>query len=199
MRKFVEQNELMRFAKVFVETRINALDKDVRHCLQKPYAPFPAIAYCFATLNLLGALLSGEASRKAPSSEQSIEYMRRFMHYTEDQARLLMGIFRHKIVHLAEPKAISEYNGKRVIWQYWHDNAERHLKLTALEKPVQVQLTASWQIQADYQFEISIAQFVSDIASSVIEPGGYLHSLSSDTYLQDCFEKAISEIYDYRG
>lgn len=127
MRKFIEQNELIRFAKEFVVTRIEALEKDVAHCLSKPYAPFPAVVYCFATLDLLGALSAGDASKKAPTSQQSTDYMRRFMHYTDEQIKLLLAIFRHKIVHLAQPKSVSEYNGKKVAWRYWHDNAERHL------------------------------------------------------------------------
>lgn len=113
----------------------------------------------------------------------------------DEQAKLLMVIFRHKIVHLAQPKAVSEYNGKKVAWKYWHDNAERHLKLTKLIEPVQLELTSAWVVAADHEFEFGIANFVRDIASSLREPGGYLHTLSSDTDLQDRFEKAISEIY----
>jgi hypothetical protein len=195
MRRFTEQNELIRFAKEFVATRIEALEKDVAHCLREPYAPLPAIVYCFATVDLLGALCAGDASRKAPTSQQSTDYMRRFMHYTDEQAKLLMVIFRHKIVHLAQPKAVSEYNSKKVAWKYWHDNAERHLKLTKLIEPVQLELTSAWVVAADHKFEFGIANFVRDIASSLREPGGYLHTLSSDTDLQDRFEKAISEIY----
>jgi hypothetical protein len=195
MRNFAEQNELIRFAKEFVVTRIDALEKDVAHCLSEPYAPFPAVVYCFATVDLLGALCAGDASKKAPTSQQSTEYMRRFMHYTDEQTKLLMSIFRHKIVHLAQPKAISEYNGKKVAWRYWHDNAERHLKLTKLKEPGQLQLTSSWVVTADHEFELSISHFVKDISDSVREPGGYLHTLLTDTDLQDRFEKAISEIY----
>jgi hypothetical protein len=195
MRRFTEQNELIDFAKEFVTTRIEALQNDVAHCLREPYAPFPAIVYCFATVDLLGALCAGDASRKANTSQQSIDYMRRFMHYTDEQTNLLMVIFRHKIVHLAQPKAVSEYNGRKVAWRYWHDNTEGHLKLTKLKEPVQLQLTSSWVVTADHEFEFSIAHLVKDIAASVHEPGGYLHTLATITDLQDRFEKALSEIY----
>lgn len=195
MRHFQEQNELIRFSTEFVTTRIDALKKDVAHCLCEPYAPFPAIVFCFSTIDLLGALFAGNASPKAPTVNQSTEYMRRFMHYTEEQATLLMKIFRHKIVHLAQPKAVSEYSGKKVAWRYWHDNAERHLKLTQLKEQKDLQLTSSWTVTANHEFEISIAHLVKDIVASTQEPGGYLQTLKTDTYLQDQFEKALSEIY----
>ena len=102
-RIFTEQNELIRFAEGFVTTRIEALEKDVAHCLCEPYAPFPAITYCFATVDLMGALCNGDASEKARTSPQTVDYMKRFMHYTAEQTDLLMKVFRHKIVHLAQP------------------------------------------------------------------------------------------------
>ena len=179
--------------------RVEALQKDVAHCLREPYAPFPAIVYCFSTVDLLGALCAGDASKKAPTSKQSSDYMRRFMHYTEEQTKLLMEIFRHKIVHLAQPKSVCEYSGKKVAWRYWHDNLDRHLKLTKLKEPVQLQLTSSWSISADHEFELSISHLVKDIVESVQAPGGYLHTLKSDTDLQDRFEKALLGIYETGG
>src|SRR3989344_3371738 len=199
MPRFTEQNELIRFASEFVTTRVDALQKDVAHCLREPYAPFPAIVYCFSTVDLLGALCAGDASKKAPTSRQSSDYMRRFMHYTEEQTKLLMEIFRHKIVHLAQPKSVFEYSGKKVAWRYWHDNLDRHLKLTKLKEPVQLQLTSSWSISADHEFELSISHLVKDIVESVQAPGGYLHTLKSDTDLQDRFEKALLGIYETGG
>ncbi|MEJ2407506.1 MAG: hypothetical protein P8171_25230 [Candidatus Thiodiazotropha sp.] len=196
MRRFTEQNELIRFASEFVTARVEALQKDVAHCLQEPYAPFPAIVYCFSTVDLLGALYAGDASKKAHTSKQTSDYMRRFMHYTDEQTKLLMEIFRHKIVHLAQPKAVSEYSGKKVAWRYWHDNADRHLKLTKLKELVQLQLTSSWSISADHEFEFSISHLVKDIVESVQAPGGYLHTLKLDTNLQDRFEKALLGIYE---
>jgi hypothetical protein len=194
--RFSEKNELIRFAKDFVTARVDALEKDVAHCLREPYAPFPAIMYCFSTVDLLGALYAGDGSKKAPTSKQSEVYMKFFMYYTEDQAKLLMTIFRHKIVHLAQPKAVSEHNGKKVAWRYSHDDRERHLKLTKLKEPVPHRLTSCWTVTAEYEFEISITHLAQDVAASVREPGGYLHKLRTNTYLQGRFEKAISDIYE---
>lgn len=89
---FPETNELKRFARIFVTVRIETLEKDVNHCLQPPFAPFPAIIYCMSTVDLLGALLAGQASKKDPSTRANVDttqnsknYVQSFMGYTEDQ------------------------------------------------------------------------------------------------------------------
>lgn len=54
--KFPDKNELKRFARNFVIERIDSLQKYVMHCLQQPFASFPAILYCVSIIDLLGAL-----------------------------------------------------------------------------------------------------------------------------------------------
>jgi len=196
MRKFAEQRELIKFAKDFIKERIDSLDKDVRHCLQVPFAPFPALLYCFSTIDLLGALCAGDATRNAPTTCQSADYMQRFMNYTEEQSRLLQSLFRHKIVHLAQPKAVIEDNSRLICWRYWHESQEHHLKLVKLSQGSKVQVTSSWEISCDYEFNISISHLVKDIRDSIESPNGYLTSLQKIPDLQDRFEKAIAQIYD---
>jgi hypothetical protein len=197
MHRFAKQEELIKFAKNFIKERIASLDKDVRHCLQEPFAPFPALLYCFSTIDLLGALCAGNATRNAPTTRQSTEYMQRFMKYSEEQSRLLQGLFRHKIVHLAQPKAVIEDNSRLISWRYWHENQEYHLKLVNLPLGSKVQVTSSWGISCDYEFNISISHLVKDIWDSVESPNGYLASLQKIPDLQNRFEKAITQIYDH--
>lgn len=197
MCKFAEQRGLIRFAKDFIKERVDSLDKDVRHCLQAPFAPFPALLYCFSTIDLLGALCAGNAtSRNVNTTRQSADYMQRFMNYTEEQSRLLQKLFRHKIVHLAQPKPVIEDNSRRICWRYWHESQEFHLKLEKLPQGSKVQITSSWEISCDYRFNISISHLVRDIRDSVESPNGYLASLQKIPDLQDRFEKAIAQIYD---
>jgi hypothetical protein len=60
--RFPNKNELKIFARYFVKERMDYLQKDVIHCLQWPFASFPAILYCLSTTNLLGALNTGQAA-----------------------------------------------------------------------------------------------------------------------------------------
>lgn len=196
MRRFAEQKELIRFAKDFIKERIDSLDKDVFHCLQEPFAPFPALLYCFSTIDLLGALYAGDATKNAPTTRQSADYIQRFMNYTAEQSRLLQSLFRHKIVHLAQPKAIIEDNSRLISWRYWHESQEHHLKLVKLPQDSKVQVTSSWAISCDYELNISISHLAKDIRDSIESSNGYLASLQKTPDLQDRFEKAIEQIYD---
>lgn len=101
MSAFASTTELEFFAEHFVGERLRALEKDTQHCLKDPFAPFPAILLAFSTIDLLGALAFGDASKNAPTTRQSFDYMLQFMSYESDQVKLLQGLFRHKLVHLA--------------------------------------------------------------------------------------------------
>lgn len=196
IRKFAEQRELIKFAKDFIKERIDSLNKDVHHCLQEPFAPFPALLYCFSTIDLLSALYEGDATRNVPTTRLSAEYMQRFMNYTEEQSRLLQKLFRHKIVHLAQPKTVVKDNSRLICWRYWHENQKHHLKLVKLPQGSKFHVTSSWKISCDYEFNVSISHLVNDIRNSVESPNGYLASLQKIPDLQDRFEKAITQIYD---
>lgn len=118
---FADANQLLAFAEAFLKDRIEALERDVNYCLRdRPYAPFPALLLCFATIDLLGALYAGKASRKstAKTTEQAADYMKTFMHYSDGQVTALQQLFRHKLVHLAEPKAVVKIGGNLTGWAY---------------------------------------------------------------------------------
>jgi hypothetical protein len=68
----IQVNEIKNVAKSFLIERTNALCKDVIHCLNPPFAPIPAIVYCFSTIDLFGALSEGNASRSASTAYQAI-------------------------------------------------------------------------------------------------------------------------------
>jgi hypothetical protein len=72
---FASLTELEQVAKQFTDERLSALEKDVAHCLTAPYAPFPAIVFNLSTIDLLGALVGGDASRNAPTTTQSAAYL----------------------------------------------------------------------------------------------------------------------------
>ena len=192
---FRDKAELLAYAENFTKVRLDSLQKDVNHCLKYPYAPFPALLYCFSTIDLLGALYRGNATKDANTSLQSADYMKDFLRYTDEQARLLQKIFRHKIVHLAQPKPIIEDDSRMVAWHYYHDNKTEHLKLKKLQKPVKYTVTGSWTMFYDYEFGVSIKHIVDDIRQSLEDTSkGYLESLSRNSSLQSLFRKAIEEI-----
>jgi hypothetical protein len=128
--------DFLRFATEFLSMKMRSLDKDVNHCLNSPYAPFLAITFCLSTIDLLGALYIGQAasspvrvkSQKKPrwmqpkTTKNSAKYMKRFMYYRSETIRLLQSVFRHKLVHLAQPKRVIEDNQRIIAWRYYHKN-----------------------------------------------------------------------------
>jgi hypothetical protein len=195
MRWFKQQTELVNYARDRVGERISSLEKDVRHCLQEQLAPFPALLYCFATVDLLGALSSGRADKKALTTQQSISYMTNFMNYTFENAEIILNLFRHKLVHLAQPDPIIQHNSDSITWRYHHDNRQFHLKKVQLPPNTRIPITSVRDILVTHEFNISIMDFVRDIKDSVNRPNGYLDSLENTPHLQDRFENAIGQIY----
>jgi hypothetical protein len=200
--KFPDRNELKRFARYFVTDRINSLDKDVLHCLQAPFAPFPAILYFLSIIDLLGALTAGQGAKKEPSTgkcvdttENSKTYMQRFMNYTEEQSNLFTNIFRHKLVHLAQPRPVILHKNSIMAWTYHHDNKNKHLLLEKAPPDTRIQVKTGWEINVDQIFNLGILQLKDDVFDSVVKHGGYLDNFETDTHLQNMFGKAIEEIY----
>lgn len=197
MQIFRNSQDVIDNATALTAARLDSLERDVTHCLRRPYAPLPAIEYCFSTIDLMGALYRGDATRDARTSEQARAYMVDFMKYTDEQSSLLQKIFRHKIVHLAMPKHVIEYKSKSIGWKYIHDDQTAHLKLTKFQQPRTVPVTGLWKIRYEYQFTLSIKDLLKDICNSVVRPrDGYLAVLRKDSNLQANFEKALVEIYD---
>lgn len=129
-------------------------------------APFPAILYCLAVIDLLGALLSGDASRNSNTTQNAKQYMETYMKYGEEQAALLQQVFRHKLVHLAQPKFVKEYEGDMVAWALIHpSDRSRHLK--KVPKFGSIPHIDGFRIQYDHLFCVSITDLVKDIEDSV--------------------------------
>jgi hypothetical protein len=196
MGAFADTAELVQFTRVFLRDRTDSLQRDVLVCTHAATAAFPAILYCLSTIDLLGALLGGDAKSSSGVSDRAKAYARRFMHYSVDQCDLLWGVFRHKIVHLAQPNPVKLFKGKKTTWGYWHDDAGHHLTLVPLDPALREIRASGLLIEAEQRFEISIRHLGVDIVDSINAPGGYLHTLASDPDLQDKFTKAITEIHE---
>ncbi len=201
---FPDPHELKRFAINFIRTRLESMKKDVDHCLSGKLAPFPAVLYCLSTLDLLGALYSGQAKKRDPVTHKSVDtktnskkYMIELMNYTEEQATLIIEIFRHKLVHLAQPNPVFSYNGRTISWVYYHANPEKHLLLEDFPPGTAFIVKSDWKITVNQCFNISISQLVQDIVNSVENHGGLLDKLENDSIVvQTHVKKAIEEIYD---
>jgi hypothetical protein len=201
---FHDSASLIQFAEdLVVKERINSLKKDVNHCLTGD-SVFPALLYCFSTIDLLGALSEGHAGSGSHTEHNFKQYLLRFMKntntgakYDNEQSELLQEIFRHKLVHLAQPNIIKRRN-KEVAWRYEYPDITNHLKIEAIGYRKQnVTILTPVPLYYDHIFIISVTQLLYDIVDSVERrPDGYIQRLK-DNYkdLQKRFDDAIRQIY----
>lgn len=197
---FKTPGELANHSSGMLQSRCDSLNKDVAHCLSKPYAPFPAILYCFSTIDLLGALAAGRGDNTRPATQQSKSYMKLFMCYSEPIPTLLMGLFRHKLVHLAIPKAVFEYEDNtsakhKVVWNYTHNTPQKHLKLESVPGMANID-NGLWLIQYDQSFWLDIPSFACDIVNSVLGTNGYLSQLKTNVTMQSRYAAAVNDLYN---
>jgi hypothetical protein len=189
----------MQHARAILNARLSALQKDVDHCLVRPYAPLPALLYCFSTIDLLGALYKGNAKSKSDTTGMARKYMKRFMGYSAEQVTLIQGLFRHKIVHLAVPRPVLENKSRAIGWRYYHKHEGLHLTLKRFKKPRYLRVSDSKKIEYNYWFTVGIKNLAIDIEDSVKRyKTGYLAMLSTTKSLQSNFERAYQQIYDSR-
>ena len=171
-------DELTMHAEALLKGQCKSLQKDVAHCLTKPYAPFPAILYCFSTIDLFGALAGGRADRDRPTTQQTSMYMKKFMNYSDPIPALLLGLFRHKLVHLASPNPVFQYiDGAcakhQVTGNYTHNTPEKHLTLDNVFGEMNID-GGLWRVWYDQSFWLDIPSFTKEILESALDPKGYL-------------------------
>jgi hypothetical protein len=79
---------------------------------------------------MLGTLFRGKLK---PTTNNASDYMQKFMKtngtlYTAYEVELLQKIYRHKVVHLAQPKPLIEIGTDRITWRYDDEDLSSHLK-----------------------------------------------------------------------
>jgi hypothetical protein len=199
MYKFADETELLIHARGHVEQAVNSLNRDVKNCLKNEFepAPFPAILFCFATINLLGALVTGRADRGADDKLISICYMTRFMQYSTENATILVELFRHKLVHLAQPNPLIRFGPERITWKHHHRDRQFHLKKVSRKPGSEIggDVPSHWHIPVTHEFNISITDFAKDIRDSAMGPNGYYNALEHSPYLRANYELAVNRMY----
>ena len=171
---------------------------------------YPAILYCFSTIDMLGGLYMGDM-KSGNTTKNSAKYMMKFMRnsgvpYSEYQTSLLQKIYRHKVVHIAQPRPLIEIGTNKITWKYDDEDLTRHLsiEITPNPQPITAFLTP-YQMYFNQIFVISILKLAQDVEDSVNRPNdGYWDTLANNSSvegsaLQDNFRDAVSDMYDVKS
>jgi hypothetical protein len=201
---FKDEQQLLAFAEEFiVKDRLASLENDVNRCLPTQrakievtgYAPFPALMYCFSVIDLLGSLMTGNA-RSGNTTDNASRYMKEYLNIPKDKVRLLQKIYRHKLVHLSQPKLAMLYDNQILAWKHDEGLPAKHLTIDPTPGDIPLPMGLG-NIHCDAQYIVSISVLMNDIRDSVIRsPGGYLEDLKNNADLQNKFVAAINQIYD---
>ena len=122
--------------------------------------------------------------------------MENYLKYPKDKAQLLQRIYRHKIIHLSQPKPAVLYNTQIIAWRHDENEPSKHLTIDPTTGDVDLPGRFG-RIHCDAQYIVSIRVLKDDIKNSVVHPeDGYLEDLRENTDLQNKFVTAINQIYD---
>ena len=113
----LKPQDLERARDMFTE-RINSLENDTNRCFYgifEPGAPgpafFPAIMYCFATLDYFSSFWAGW-NQRAPQGQSQTDRMvafgERYLLYPRKEAQIAIHFWRHKLMHTAEPRPLRD-------------------------------------------------------------------------------------------
>jgi hypothetical protein len=145
---FKDDIELIHFADKFIEDRCLPTVK----IEAAGYAPFPALLYCFSIVDLLGSLYAGDA-RSRNTTKKAAGYMEKYLEYPNDKVCLLQKMYRHKIVHLSQPKGAILYKKQIIAWSHDERDTSRYLTIERTRCYVDI---PGGKICCNAQFIISI-------------------------------------------
>jgi len=202
---------LVTFARWFIWERIRSLENDVNACLNPSSryqpAPFAAVLSCFAVIDLLGSLLTGEIEK---TSKNIKKFLTKYMSYKEDVAELMTNVYRHKLVHQHQPTIIYKYKDKYVSWQIWNVKHPLHKELVPLRvewKPydfypkyiplpkILKELSEQLKKQGPIQILIiSIPKMLEEIKKGAEKYLNELQSSDPESDLRHCFCKALRKM-----
>jgi hypothetical protein len=114
------------------------------------------------------------------------------MGWPEDRAKILRGLFRNKLAHLAAPAPFIDFDGKRISWHLALGITTNHFLIEQLPQVESYPLFGSHQLKFDHRFGVSITNLCYDIENSVRE---YLKLLANSPDLRDKFTTAIAQIF----
>ena len=116
------------------------------------------------------------------------------MIYDPEDAKILLDLFRHKLVHLAQPNSTIQSGPDRIIWRYHHYNIQPHLKKLVLHSGSVVEVSSDWTVRVTHN-QYHYYGLIKEIKDSTTRHNGYLDMLEKIQHLQDKYEMALNQIY----
>ena len=191
---FLDEEQLKKILKWF-ERKIESLERDayraftdkikIEHNLGKGTAPFPIVLFSMSTLDFFSAAYYGYSEKKNTKSRVSqtkrmIEFLKRYLNYDPTVSKVAIDVFRHKLVHLAEPFC----SNKGVIgWSISsRESDDRHWTIKDFNR------------KGDKAVYFGVDNFIRHLRSGVLGNTGYYQDLSQNIDLQNKYLLFFNEV-----
>lgn len=182
--------ELGKVLRLFRQ-RIGSLDNDVRRCFWPiPQGPgeafFPAVMYCFATLDYFSSCWAGwnRSGLRKDQTARLIDFMTKFLLYGRKEATLAVHFWRHKLMHTSEPRVLRNRNNDEVYRWRTGTGLDHHMELATLP-------------DRQYRLDFDPLVFLEDLRSAILGPSGYFDQLRHSGELQGKYEACFKEMDTY--
>jgi hypothetical protein len=194
--------KVVKYARVFLENRMETFHKDVERCLmgdrKVDQAYFPALMTCIGFTEFMSGLHAGNLE-SGNDLDKLEKYSKRFLpeHYDKLKLKILYG-FRHKLSHLAYPHGViiltEKWKRRRIAWEVFANEPRPPIQIDdfATPKYLKHSVVPPWKVPYDCKVTIGLRAFFNDIVESVAK---YLDALKSDRKMQDNFAKCIRKIF----
>jgi len=137
----MDTKDLFLLKKQF-EARLLSLENDVKRAFlpmaDVAYAPFPVAMYSFATVDYFSSFWAGwndirnrPRSDRRSQTKRMADFLEKYLIYPQKESQLAVTIWRHKLMHTAEPRELANEDGKTHYGWSISDQDERHWELVA--------------------------------------------------------------------
>lgn len=185
--------EILKAKNLFRE-RIESLKSDFKICRQGAF--FPIVMYAFATIDYFSSFWAGwnkKRDRDQNQTQRIADFMKKYLDYPEKSSKIAIEIFRHKLMHTAEPRLITWEEGKeKYYWEIDLDFKSEHFLLQKVaDDPNNLEYI-------HYKFLISVSYLIFAIETAVFGPCGYFYDLlANKENLQDKYKTCYEEFNSY--
>lgn len=194
--------EKILHAKYVLRERIKSLESDLQICQKGAF--FPITMYVFSTIDYFSSLWAGWNDPRGENkrinypqdsrnqTDRMADFLEKYLNYPQKSSKIAVAIFRHKLMHTAEPRIITPKGRKeRYYWYIDLDFNKKHFI------PNKVPPDPNDPGYDHYEFLISIPQIIEDLKEGILGPRGYFWDLISNDVLQNSFKNCSQEFENY--
>ncbi len=174
--------------------RLNSLRNDIgRAFVSNDFgcAPFPVAMYSFATIDYFSSHWMGlidpanqSSNSNRNQTQRMADFLKQYLEYPPFESQLAINLYRHKLMHTAEPRSLKEKDGSKSYDWLLADRSSKH-----------------WTIEnrgdAPHLFHCGLWNLLDDLERAVFSPSGYFKDLTKDSNLQGNWKRFHTEMDSY--